>query len=280
MSLEQVELGSFAPQEGFSDPPRAIRVVNWNIARGSRFDEIADFLASSNADLIILQEVDSRARRTSYRNIGDQLAQKLRLNYAFGIEFQELSQGSRHEAAYHGQATLSRWPITDCRVLRFRNQSSFWCPKRWIPALALFQRRLGGRIAVVTHISIGEKTLVIYNLHLESRNGDDLRRSQLLEVLNDTLQYGRDMPVIVAGDFNFDLGEARNAALAREMQFDNPFAHLCLQTAESPWPGHRTAIDWILARGPLKPVSPEVHDSIAASDHYPLSLNIELTSNF
>jgi endonuclease/exonuclease/phosphatase family metal-dependent hydrolase len=278
MSMEHIEVDSFAPQGSFSDQPRAIRIVNWNIARGSRFDEIADFLANSNADLMILQEVDKHARRTSYRNIAEQLAQKLRLNYAFGVEFQELSQASRNAAAYHGQATLSRWPITDCRVLRFRNQSSFWRPKRWIPTLAPFQRRLGGRIALVTHTRIGKRTLVIYNLHLESRNGDDLRRSQLAEALKDTLQYP-DRPVIVAGDFNFDLNEQHAACLVREMQFDNPFGHLQLRTAESPWPGYGTKIDWILARGPLKPISPQVHSSVSASDHYPLSLNLELPWN-
>jgi endonuclease/exonuclease/phosphatase family metal-dependent hydrolase len=273
--MEQIEAGSFVPQAGFSVEARTIRVVNWNIARGCRFDEIAGFLAASNADLIILQEVDKHARRTSYRNVAEQLAQKLGFNYAFGVEFQELSQGSRTAPAYHGQATLSRWPITDCRVLRFRNQSSFWRPKRWLPPLAPFQRRLGGRMALVSHTTIRERTLVIYNLHLESRNGDDLRHSQLAEVLKDTLQYSLDMPVVVAGDFNFDLTEPRNACLAREMQFDNPFAHLHLRTADSPWPGHCTTIDWMLVRGPLGPVSPEVHDSISASDHYPLSLNLE-----
>ncbi len=278
--MEHIEAGSFAPQEGLSDQPRIIRAVNWNIARGSRFEEITNFLRDANADVIVLQEVDKHARRSSYRNIAEQLAQKLGFNYVFGVEFQELSQGTRDAPAYHGQATLSRWPITHCRVLRFGNQSSFWHPNRWIPPLAPFQRRLGGRMALVSHTTIREKTMVIYNLHLESRNGDDLRHSQLAEVLKDTLQYGLDMPVIVAGDFNFDLTETRNACLAREMQFDNPFAHLHLRTAESPWPGHCTTIDWILVRGPLKPVSPEVHDSVSASDHYPLSVNLELPLNF
>ena len=135
-------------------------------------------------------------------------------------------------------------------------------------------------MAFISHTTIGKRTLVVYNLHLESRDRDDLRRSQMAELLKDTLQYGPDVPVIVAGDFNFDLTETRNACLAREAQFDNPFAHLHLRTAESPWPGHCTTIDWMLVRGPLKPISPEVHDSVSASDHYPLSLNLELPLNF
>jgi endonuclease/exonuclease/phosphatase family metal-dependent hydrolase len=279
MSMEQIETGSFAQEES-PHQPHAIRVVNWNIARGCKLDEVAKFLVAANADLVLLQEVDMHARRTAYRNVAEHLAQKLKFNYVFGIEFQELSQGSDNAPAYHGQATLSRWPLNHSSVLRFRRQSSFWRPKRWIPPLPQFQRRLGGRMALLSHAAIGERRLAIYNLHLESREEDALRRSQLSEVLNDTSRYGSDVPVIVAGDFNFDLNATRNACLAREMQFDNPFAHLHVRTAESPWPGHRTAIDWILARGPLRPVSPEVHDSISASDHYPLSLNLELPLNF
>lgn len=53
--------------------------------------------------------------------------------------------------------------------------------------------------------------LAVYNLHLESREGDDLRRSQLADVLNETLRYGLDVPVIVAGDFNFDVTKPGNA---------------------------------------------------------------------
>jgi len=34
------------------------------------------------------------------------------MNYVFGREFQELTQGSRAAPAYHGQATLSRWPLS------------------------------------------------------------------------------------------------------------------------------------------------------------------------
>ena len=103
--------------------------MSWNIARGRRLDEIAEFLAGANADLILLQEVDKHARRTAYRNIAEFLAQKLRLFYAFGIEFHELAQGSRDAPAHHGQATLSRWPLCDSRVLRFSETVDLLVPE-------------------------------------------------------------------------------------------------------------------------------------------------------
>jgi endonuclease/exonuclease/phosphatase family metal-dependent hydrolase len=275
MSLDQVETGSFAPQEGMSHEPRKIQVLSWNIARGCRLDEIAEFLGDANADLVLLQEVDKSARRTEYRNIAEHLAKRLRLNYAFGIEFHELAQGSRDAPAHHGQATLSRWPLCDSRVLRFCRQSTYWHPRWWIPSLPPFQRRLGGRMALLTHATIGETTLAVYNLHLESRGGDDLRRSQLAEVLNETLRYGLDVPVIVAGDFNFDVAKPGNACV-NQTGFQNPFADLGLRTAQAHSFGRSNTIDWILTRGPIAPVSPKIDHSVSASDHYPLSLTLEL----
>jgi endonuclease/exonuclease/phosphatase family metal-dependent hydrolase len=276
MSLDQVETGSFAPQVGISHAPRRIRVVSWNIARGCRLDEIAEFLVAANADLILLQEVDKRARRTEYRNIAELLAKRLRLNYAFGIEFHELAQGSREAHAHHGQATLSRWPLCDSRVLRFSRQSTYWHPRWWIPSLPPFQRRLGGRMALLSHALIGERRFPIYNLHLESRERDELRRSQLAEVLNDALRYGTEMPVIVAGDLNFDVTERANAYVTYERGFYNPFADLGLRTTQAHSFGRSNTIDWILTRGPIAPISPKIDRSVSASDHYPLSLTLEL----
>jgi hypothetical protein len=55
------------------------------------------------------------------------------MNYAFGREFEELSQGSSGSPAYHGQATLSRWPLSNARLIRFREQSHFWRPRWYLP---------------------------------------------------------------------------------------------------------------------------------------------------
>ena len=273
--MEQIETGSFAPKEGLSHQPRSIRIVSWNIARGCQLDKIAKFLVDANADLVLLQEVDKHARRTANRNIAEHLAQKLKMNYVFGIEFQELGQGPRDAPAYHGQATLSRWPLDDSHVLRFRTQSTFWQPKLWMPPLPQFQRRLGGRMALLSHAAIGKIKLAIYNLHLESRRGDQLRRSQMAEVLNHTLRYGPLVSVVVAGDFNFELTEDCNPSLMAESVFQNPFANLRQRTTRSRSFGRSPVIDWILTRGPSTPTLPHVHDSVMASDHYPLSLSLE-----
>jgi endonuclease/exonuclease/phosphatase family metal-dependent hydrolase len=130
-------------------------VVNWNIDRGMRLPAITDFLSSQEADLLILQEVDLNARRTGRVNVAEEIARKLEMNYVFGREFQELTQGSRNAPAYRGQATLSRWRLGNARVIRFRSQSSFWRP-RW------FQERIGGRIALVTEVEMRGLGVAVY----------------------------------------------------------------------------------------------------------------------
>ena len=70
-------------------------------------------LGRCKADILLLQESDLNARRTHHFDIAREIAQKLQLDYVFGREFQELTQGTRHSPAYHGQATLSRWPLSN-----------------------------------------------------------------------------------------------------------------------------------------------------------------------
>jgi endonuclease/exonuclease/phosphatase family metal-dependent hydrolase len=156
------------------------RIVSWNIERGLQLPKILDFLRTVEADLLLLQEVDLNARRTHYRDIAYELAQALNFNYVFGMEFEELSEGTRARPAFHGMATLSPWPLYKARLIRFRDQSTFWKPRWYVPDLPVFQRRIGGRIALVAEASIYGERLVTYNLHLESRGTDELRVRQFL----------------------------------------------------------------------------------------------------
>jgi hypothetical protein len=72
-----------------------------------------------------------------------EISQKLQMNYIFGREFQELTQGSSRSPAYHGQATLARWPLSNPRILRFQKQSNFWRPHWFPPEIDPFQERIG-----------------------------------------------------------------------------------------------------------------------------------------
>jgi endonuclease/exonuclease/phosphatase family metal-dependent hydrolase len=272
---QDIEVGNFAPRGPVPGPHASIRVVDWNINRGLQLSGIIDFLSSTKADLILLQEVDLNARRTRHLNIAREISQKLEMNYVFGREFQELTQGPRTSPAYHGQATLSPWPLSQPRILRFRRQSSFWRPRWFLPEIPLFQERVGGRMALVSNVTVAGRALVAYNLHLESRGNDNLRCSQLAECFDDVGRYKSATPIIVAGDLNLDASQTVADGLIREANFHRAFSDQHVRTTPRRSLFDRgQVIDWILMRGSVKAVSLQVHSSVSASDHYPLSLKM------
>jgi len=156
-----------------------LRVVHWNIERGLEFEAIlaafkseTDFAAMLSperfgpetdarseilaeaamlraADVIVLNEVDWGMKRTGYRNIAAELATELGMNYAFGVQFVELSPiylNSRKKTSdaaenellemisvdphqykgLHGIAILSRLPLENVRLVPFKNQPYDW----------------------------------------------------------------------------------------------------------------------------------------------------------
>jgi endonuclease/exonuclease/phosphatase family metal-dependent hydrolase len=273
--MQEIVTGSFAASRWLTWPPSSLRIVDWNIDRGLQLPGIIDFLASTNADVLILQEADLNARRTHRLNIAEEIARKLQMNYVFGREFQELVQGSKEPPAYHGQATLAKWPILKPRLIHFSRQSSFWQPRWFLPRMEPFQERLGGRIALVAEINVAGSRVITYNLHLESRASDELRVSQVQEVLSDAAMQNPQSPVIIAGDFNLDASRDPAAVALTTAGFQDAVA---LRGAPTTPPrrliesGHR--IDWAFFRGPIRAGSGQVHSRIKASDHYPLSFTL------
>jgi endonuclease/exonuclease/phosphatase family metal-dependent hydrolase len=279
VSAKEIIAENFAPLQWFSWLRNSIRVVDWNIDRGLKLPSIIEFLADANADILILQEVDINCRRTHRLNIAHEIARKLRLNYAFGREFVELTQGSKASPAFHGQATLSRWRISNPRVIHFQQQSDFWKPHWYLPKTEPFQERLGGRIALAAEIDIAGVALTSYNLHLESRGNDDLRMAQLEDALRDAAACGPRQLIILAGDLNLDASKHGVEGLLASAGFEHavPTAHVPTTPPRHLLDSGRH-IDWAFVSGPLKADNGQVHSSVRASDHYPISFNLPLRS--
>ncbi len=148
-----------------------------------------------------------------------------------------------------------------------------WQPHWFLPRIEPFQERLGGRIALAAEINVAGKKIVTYNLHLESRGNNGLRASQLAEVLSDATCYGAECPVIVAGDLNLDASREPVALALAHARFQDAVAS---SRSAPTTPAHglfegRRRIDWAFVRGPLRAGSGHVHDTVNASDHYPIS---------
>lgn len=178
-----------------------LRVVQWNVERGLEYEAIEaafvseerfasilnveDFPPGSRkrleilrqaallraADVIVLNEVDWGMKRTGYRHVAADLARSLRMNYAFGVQFVELSpvhlsrkpkaaDAGEAEAAkiievdpelykgLHGVAILSRFPLENVRLAPFKHQPYNWfrSEKKGASLLEKGKRELSSRI--------------------------------------------------------------------------------------------------------------------------------------
>ncbi len=250
-----------------------MRIVTWNIDRGTHLPEILTTLRKVDADLLLLQEVDSGTKRTAGHDVPRDIAGGLGMSATYGIEFEELSQEAGH-SAYTGQATFSRLPIRSSRILRFQNQSGFWQPHAWLPAsVPLLQRRLGSRIALVAELDLNGKLLVVYNLHLESRSYGRIQFQQLDEVLADCVgRYPLDTAVLIGGDLNSKYLPSRYLHKLEEAGFHSATGKQIERTHTI-----AMALDWLFARGLPPWQSARVEKGAVGSDHYPVDARITLS---
>lgn len=274
-SMYQILSGNFAPVLFQLWRRDSFRVVDWNIDRGTQLQGILEFIKEAKADVILLQEVDLNAKRTHRLDIAREIARTLQLNFVFGTEFQELTQGTQQSPAYQGQATISPWPIKNARLIRFRRQTNFWRPHWYLPHIEPFQERLGGRIALVANIELGGQAITTYNLHLESKEDDALRVSQLNEVLVDAGSANKNSATLIAGDLNLDAAEGETATALERAGFRDgvglPDVH------SRPGRGifdQGRSIDWIFLSGGLNGRNGRIHRNVRASDHFPVSTEV------
>ena len=243
--------------------PHEIRVVSWNIARGTQFDDVLTVLAALQADVHALQEVDWMCRRSGERRIASDLADALDMNWVFAGEFQEIGEGRGRRPALTGQCILSRYPISDASVLGFKSQANL----RW--RLDPFQPRRGGRIVLCAR-SCG---VVIYNVHIESARGDRFRARQVNEMLADYVRlHGAAAPVILAGDLN--TGPPLRSPVVQSI-LSQGFADALGHANDSRKTAvrHPHPLDWIFVKH-LTLRGGWVSHHREASDHYPVMATI------
>ncbi len=239
--------------------------MSWNIDRGTELGVIGSELEQNPADLLLLQEVDLNTARAQHKDVAAELAHRLGLNASFAPEFEELSQEQEGRPAYIGQATLTRLPVRRSRVLRFNRQSSFWKPHSWIPSsISLMQRRLGGRVALVSELEFHGRLLVVYNTHLESRSAGPIQAAQLDEILADLKQYPPQAAVILGGDLNTKYLPSRFLHKLEAEGFVSALGQHIERT------DFFFALDWIFSKGPVRLDDARVLHNFRGSDHAPI----------
>ena len=135
-----------------------------NAERGRHWCELAVQIRRTPAlravDVWVLNEFDLGMARSSQQHTARLFAYALGLNYAWAVEFVELSNGNKAEQArtkgqenrygLHGNAILSRWPLRDARVVRMPGMAPLYSSKGFETAYG-YEKRLGGRMTLFAH---------------------------------------------------------------------------------------------------------------------------------
>ena len=200
----EVETGLLS--DGSAEPTDTLVIMAYNIERGHSLDGILDWLdsAETRPDVLLLSEADRGCSRTGDRHTTWELAAALSMDFAYGVEFMEVSgEGeSVTEVCEHGNAVLSRFPMGNVSAWRHADNVSWYSPPE--DRGSSWGTRLGGRIAVSADIQVGDRYLHLTSVHLSSGLADqDVRAAQAAETV---VRFAdATQPVIIGGDTNAGL---------------------------------------------------------------------------
>ena len=173
--------------------PPPLRVVTFNIHAGKdtggtdNLARLADFVRAERPDVLLLQEVDVRTRRSGVVDQPAALVAAVGGHVAFGRTL-------NYDGGQYGIALWSRFPI--CRSAL-----------RHLP-IDPPQARAGGstepRGALVAEIDAPGGRLTVVNTHLDASGDDRYRRQETatLVAVVDSLRRAGHRRIVVGGDFN------------------------------------------------------------------------------
>jgi endonuclease/exonuclease/phosphatase family metal-dependent hydrolase len=185
-----------------------LRVIEWNIERGTRLEGIVDALNAHPvlrfADLLLLNELDDGMIRSGNVNVALELGHAIEAHSVFGAEYLELTKGVGDELelagentrALHGNAILTRHTFANPELLRLPRCENNFESK---------ERRIGSRIGMLLDLEIDGTTFIVGNTHLDVINTPRCRGNQMramLEAVETRLDRGSKRPAIVGGDLN------------------------------------------------------------------------------
>ena len=204
-----------------------------------------------NADIVGLQEVDNKAKRSGEVDQPAFLGEKLKMHSAFG-SFMDYQGGQ------YGLAILSKFPITKETVVRLPDGNE-------------------PRVALVCEIKLPSgQTIAAVNLHFDWVKDDKFRFAQaekLSEFLNEL-----KMPYVLVGDFNDRRGSRTLDLLSRStVEAEKPKSDWKTFSSTKPY----TEIDFLFAAPKSKWTinNCRVFDAPKTSDHRPVMATMKLEKN-
>lgn len=225
-----------------------IKLLSWNIWRGVFLSEVTDYLTSSNADIIALQEVEETKE---FVNTASKLADILGYEYVYARSMAYEIDGVMR---YFGNAILSKYHIVESRSYVLSEDQS--------------------RTAIQADIVVNDRVLHVVSVHLiHSHQQPSLIQEQQVERLVSAVPKEN---TVIMGDFN-SLPESRTIERMRRSFTDTDRMNIsswCLY----PNGCERCKIDQVLWKLDYIFISPAMksHNFMAGeskgSDHLPISV--------
>lgn len=231
----------------------AVRILVYNTHAGTdakhvrNLDRVAQIVKDANADIVLLQEVDSATRRSGGV---DQVARLRELTGYYGV----FGRAIDYNGGKYGIAILSRWPITSDTLIHL--------------PVAEHDSTYEARGALVTKISRPGGVLRVVDTHLEAYKSS--YRLEQARTLASIAGAQRDSGVtIMGGDFNSEPGSGV-ISIFEQAGWKDGFVQ-CGTGSGLSFPADVPAkrIDYLLFSGSTRCVSAKVLET-QASDHRPV----------
>ena len=242
-----------AQQQINNSPPEDLKIMSYNIhhANPPGKPEVIDLEAiiatirQENPDLVALQEVDVRTKRSGQIDQAKLIAEALGMHYYFekAIDF---------DGGEYGQAILSKKPFTNPQVHRLSSVA---------------ESKAEPRILVTIDITLDNNLSITFaTTHLDAQRNPQNRHLQAKELAD--IAANNNLPMLIAGDLNMTTDQEAFAILGKVLR---PTCTACGFTI--PVINPNKTIDFILTRiqDSWKVVSHQVVQEHYASDHLPVT---------
>ncbi|TWU12169.1 Endonuclease/Exonuclease/phosphatase family protein [Symmachiella macrocystis] len=162
---------------------------NWqesNAAKRDRIEQIAQFLAKTNANVVVLNEVDFDSTWSGHQNQAATIAAEA--GFAYRVEQRNLDFRFLYGSWKFGNAILSKYPILDAQVVDLPPHADW---EDWL---------VGHKRGVVATLQLPDEQRVrVLAVHLEHRR--EINRVRGAKAIVDVAEL-LEVPLIVAGDLN------------------------------------------------------------------------------
>ena len=214
-------------------------------------ERIAAVIAEMSVDVVALQEVDLRRRRSAGADQTKMIAEQLGWHSHF-------HPAMRRDDEHYGNAIISRYQLIFRRAVELPGRPPFFCRENRAAIEVEIETSLGPVHIINTHLGLGWRERFV--------------QAQLFTSAEWRAVIVGGTPLILLGDFNSLRGSRPYRTLNRHLRDVREFTQAgSIRTFPTRFP--TLTVDHIFVNEALQPVSLTVHRSPLAriaSDHFPL----------